>query len=856
MTTIYYVDSLAGSGKTYAAIREAVSLAGLGRKVLIVQPTVTLIQQTETELRALAPSVAIRALYGDGAHGPGTSETVSVDIRDHFVEAAKGVNHVGHGGEILLITHAAFLALNYLHRRDLWHVIVDEIPQADWVHEVQFENPGDHEIVTAHLELAPGQDVGAGYPRLVPARRCRSRLKEMHRNKANVPEYAAAHDLLTKVLAPHWRVYVHESQYCSLIDGKSDGLRMLAFGVLSPSVLGGYASATIMGASFKESTLYHLWKMQGVEFRPHTKIQNRLRYTQHDNCDLLTIRYVLEQGWSKRLRDETVPADEATAAEAEAEEEAEAKRLLDHVVKAVTSAFEGQPYAWMANTDQPDDLFGGLAVRLPNSPHGLNEFQHIHNIAVVSALNPPPAHFKFLRSLGLESEDVKQAGFWQSVYQAVMRGSLRDPNDRTPKTVVVMDHPTADWLARLFPGCRVERLDCGVKLPEARKPGRPRKHVCDADRKAAHRDRYRRELTEALDGMKVQQADRVHGLPADLRESFEECTRLREQGATTASNADLPAIGGSLFSSIFAATACAFMPVGEIDEFVGLLKWFHSMEHSSKDDNWLISPATFEASAASKTQRGLANVREIWGVWLDNDGGDLTPEAFAALFPRLRMVIYNTYSSTSAAPRWRVFIPTTMSMPVAVFTAILDIMMRKLNEHGFWSDKQLADGRQRKDPRCHGFDTSKLVPTSLFYLPCQAKDTADSFFTDYNGKRRQPLDPYQWAEFAARAARPAPEPTATVVKLTPVTSEDAVPTKSPEDSREAAIATWRCAPKGHGHNEFFKLGCALRNSGMPLDEVRATLQREVTYARSPDERRRQIGGIMASLTTDRPKLAA
>ena len=845
MTTIHYVDSLAGSGKTYVMIREAVSLAGLGKKVLIVQPTATLIKQTETEMRVLAPSTQIRGIYGDGTHGPGTSRQVAVDIMCHFREA-------GAGGEILLITHAAFLGLRYIHRREIWHVFVDEIPQADWTHEVQFAQPGDHKIVADNFRLMTDEYAGAGYPRLAVAPGSLGRLRKLHRNKDNVPEYAAVRDLLTKVLAPHWDVHVLESQYCSLIDGKSDGLRLLVFGLLSPSLLDGYASATIMGACFEESTLYHLWRMHEVEFRPHAKLQKRLRYTRHDNADLLTIRYVLEQGWSKRLRDGTVPADEATATEATTE----TKRLLDHVVTAVTTAFDGQPFAWMANTDLPDDLFGGQSIRLPNSPHGLNQYQHVHNIAVVSALNPPPAHFAFLRSNGLSSEEVKQAGYWQSVYQAVMRGSLRDPDDRNPKTVIVMDCPTADWLAGLFAGCRIERLECGVKMPGVRKAGRPRKHVSDADRKAAHRDRYRRDLTEALDAMKAQPAERLHGLPADLRDSFDECVRWREQKGITASNADLPTIGGSLFSSVFAATPCSFMPLEDVDEFIDLLQWFHSLAHPAKDDNWLISPATFAATAEAKTQRGLANVQEIWGIWLDNDGGDLTPDAFAALFPGLRMVIYNTYSSTSAAPRWRVFVPTTMSMPVAVFRAILEIMMRKLNEHGYWSDNQLADGRQRKDPQRHGFDTSKLVPTSLFYLPCQAATPADSFFKDHNGRRRQPLDPYQWAEFAARAARPAPEPTATVVKLTPTASEYAPPAGSPEETREAAIATWRCAPKGHGHNEFFALARKLRDSGMPLYEVRATLQSEVAFARSPDERRRQISGIMDSLTTDRPKLAA
>jgi hypothetical protein len=35
------------------------------------------------------------------------------------------------------------------------------------------------------------------------------------------------------------------------------------------------------------------------------------------------------------------------------------------------------------------------------------------------------------------------------------------------------------------------------------------------------------------------------------------------------------------------------------------------------------------------TGRGLANITAIWGVCMDNDGGDLSAEEFAAMFPHL-----------------------------------------------------------------------------------------------------------------------------------------------------------------------------------------------------------------------------
>ena len=84
----------------------------------------------------------------------------------------------------------------------------------------------------------------------------------------------------------------------------------------------------------------------------------------------------------------------------------------------------------MGNKDMPDSIFGGRGRRLPNSPFGSNAYQQIHNAVILSALNPPPAHFAFLDALGINSTEVKRAGYWQAVYQAAMRTSLRNP--KTP----------------------------------------------------------------------------------------------------------------------------------------------------------------------------------------------------------------------------------------------------------------------------------------------------------------------------------------------------------------------------------------------------------------------------------------
>ena len=61
---------------------------------------------------------------------------------------------------------------------------------------------------------------------------------------------------------------------------------------------------------------------------------------------------------------------------------------------------------------------------------------------------------------------------------------------------------------------------------------------------------------------------------------------------------------------------------------------------------------------------------------------------------------------------------------------------------GIWSKKQLEANERIKSRLLHGFDMSKLTPSSLFYLPCQAENPAHSFFIDHNSSGRLPLDPY------------------------------------------------------------------------------------------------------------------
>lgn len=82
-------------------------------------------------------------------------------------------------------------------------------------------------------------------------------------------------------------------------------------------------------------------------------------------------------------------------------------------------------------------------------------------------------------------------------------------------------------------------------------------------------------------------------------------------------------------------------------------------------------------------------------------------------------------------------------MTVEAHEIIIRSIEYALNQANYWSRKQLS---QRSGGLHHGFDTSKFVASSLFYLPVQAKGGEDeSYFCDFSGRE---LDPILWVENA------------------------------------------------------------------------------------------------------------
>ena len=98
-------------------------------------PSIFLINQTVNDLASLTPEVRFCAIHGE------TSDRVIADIIEHSKRTTLD-------GEVLFVTHSALMLLPYFHRKQDWHVIVDEIPQGRLVCRVQraTDPPTDHRL--------------------------------------------------------------------------------------------------------------------------------------------------------------------------------------------------------------------------------------------------------------------------------------------------------------------------------------------------------------------------------------------------------------------------------------------------------------------------------------------------------------------------------------------------------------------------------------------------------------------------------------------------------------------------------------------------------------------------------------
>jgi hypothetical protein len=147
--------------------------------------------------------------------------------------------------------------------------------------------------------------------------------------------------------------------------------------------------------------VFKVWGQQSVELQPDLDFAKELRYTEHPNGDLVTIYSVTDRTWSRKRR-ETMLDDETS--------------ILDRMIKAAKELFISGRFLWHASKAVTESPFNPPAQRLPNKPHGLNSFVDYDDIVFLSSLNPMTDHFRLLKSIGIQGDEVRGFTYLSAAY--------------------------------------------------------------------------------------------------------------------------------------------------------------------------------------------------------------------------------------------------------------------------------------------------------------------------------------------------------------------------------------------------------------------------------------------------------
>lgn len=817
--TYFIAPFLAGAGKTYRNIDCAVEQAKNGERILIAQPTLELIKETvkDQKHREIHGYSRLEGIDVEQIHSQNSEPGQNVATR--LIAALKEAGP----GKIIFITHATLLNLHFVPTNKKWHLYVDEVPSITEEfrislaeHKKEFSEMFDIENYSGkHVELCSN-----------------TRTHEVIKNTNNDAWWGANHiqNFARKIASTNWKVFMSHDDAQNFQNGKSE--KLVAHAFLMPRIFEDFDTTTILGAALEDSLLYKVWSSEheacGVNWKHHPTITPR--YEEHSKSHLITFEYFLEQNFSKKKRTKKTNTDDEMP-------------LIEFMKAAVEVRFSGVPYYYVTNNDVNAKPLTG--ERISNVCHGLNSLTHHRNFAILSALNFTPEHERCLFDLfGIDPDEIYAAVSLNGAYQIAMRSAFRNPDSAAPIVGVVPDIRMASLLKeKFFPNARCAPIAGDLELI-AGKPGRPRIHASDGERKRKARNERVQELISQLDFL---------GDEMDKRRQVRKTSiyNIDNKRTWTAIN---PFV--SLYESKFSTD-----PMSQVEltpgDYVEFLRHSYDRILATKEGNLLVSPAIFDPNKTKETKRGKENVEFLSGIWLDNDGGDLYIEEFVKIFPTWEMYMFNSFSSGRTGAdgkpekRWRVYIPVTHYMTIDAYEHIVKrLIVQRLSERKFYGQ---AYFKKHPDAKRHGFDEGKFGPASMFYLPCQS-GFGDSFFLEFNQDHRTPLNPY--AEISRTHISEEPTTCAkndnkevrietkgkNLLKLQEHLQE------SERKSRSVVIQNIvdECcnAGPGEGNKELFKCAARLDRLGIDYLEAQTALYDAANRMRSPSERKAEVRGLL------------
>ncbi|AQS85139.1 MAG: hypothetical protein ABF876_09820 [Acetobacter aceti] len=675
---INLVNAPCAAGKTYVALKKIAYAEEVSNQLTILaQPTVELCEesykQSQSRYKMLVTSKVSSHSFDVASQLTITEDdnafkqllstilTKNKQLRDpDFNET----------GITIITTHANLINLRLSGFNDLheWVVVWDEVP--GYTIQLPSKIPLTFQYIKDCFEIED-QTGECGLLKVINKKQLEDTLA------ADEVMNNGYHDFKNVLLADDIvDIHVDSQQYNNFVDLTDDSFSLKSLATLRPQFFGDTRETIIMGANITNSLIYKALFSDADFVKHKTSWEKELRFQKHDGSKV-TIYYGYEGRWSQNKANKINIKSET---------------YLQALVDAAANQWKGKQWAYLSNIEKTVKGKKRNQIKLPpltrahelpKKPYGFNKYSHIERIASFTALIPHPDFVSlFTAATGISIEEFLLANYYETVYQSLMRGTMRDPDNKNPKEFVLPDKDTADWLAsEVFAGAKLVKFDLPDEAPK--KSGRP---TTGTAANATDRSRKRREKEK-------------NELLKDLHDA---------QSLDFASY---------VFAGKFDKTGTPITDVNDVDLFSNQLKTFFDRETDDKHNNDLICPAMMDASRSTETSRGKDNVIAAKHIYLDIDDGDMRHEDFAAMFPKWRMIVYSTFSSTTAKPRWRVIIPTQDIMTAAIYERMAQHINKVLKRKGYHPKKDIDKAGKQGIWKCSGLDLSKLGPTNMMYLP-------------------------------------------------------------------------------------------------------------------------------------------
>jgi hypothetical protein len=419
---IKYLSAPASSGKTMAFCGY-VSKKSSQKNFIYVAPTIQLLEQTEKQLLDLGvkPNVI-------------TSKTHDHDVVKTIMNYVKDAHEIGN---VLLITWNAFELLPYMHRRDLWEIFIDEVPNIDVYEGLSITNNFD--LLKSLLRI--GKVDNKGMAKLLPIQD--SKLRRFIDDSDDMDKVITP--LVRKVLSINHDVFVNVESW----EGISDGGKLHWISMLNPKC---FIETTVMGANIESSLLFHwMSRHHNIEFVNDACLTSQLRFRDHSDIKgRLRVSYYLENSLYSKTQARKFDSDTNIC-------------MRDRMDDAALNKIGSRDFLYVVNHDHGREKFDELGgERLSVMPHGLNCYVHHNVIYFCPALNRSPMHMRLMDALGLDRVMVRNSTVNEAAYQAVMRTALRDISSDAVVECIVPDKNTAQWLCSLIDGVGLECIGTDI----------------------------------------------------------------------------------------------------------------------------------------------------------------------------------------------------------------------------------------------------------------------------------------------------------------------------------------------------------------------------------------------------------